>query len=221
MCGRFVLKDNIKTLSKNFDFDQDDDVLFEPKYNITPGQNAPIIIKEETRKCAIMRWGLVPSWSNDPLIGFQMINARSETVAQKPSFKNSLRKRRCIVPSNGFYEWKKLDNKTKTPYYIKMKNNKPFGFAGLWDTWNKDGANLTTFTIITTSPNELIKPIHDRMPVILKKEDEDLWLNPDIQNSDKILHLLKPFSSDDMETYEISTYVNNPRNEGEKCIVPV
>ena len=221
MCGRFVLKDNIKTLSKNFDFDQDDDVLFEPKYNITPGQNAPIIIKEETRKCAIMRWGLVPSWSNDPLIGFQMIDARSETVAQKPSFKNSLRKRRCIVPSNGFYEWKKLDNKTKTPYYIKMKNNKPFGFAGLWDTWNKDGANLTTFTIITTSPNELIKPIHDRMPVILKKEDEDLWLNPDIQNSDKILHLLKPFSSDDMETYEISTYVNNPRNEGEKCIVPV
>lgn len=221
MCGRFVLKDNIKTLSKNFDFDQDDDVLFEPKYNITPGQNVPIIIKEETRKCAIMRWGLVPSWSNDPLIGFQMINARSETVAQKPSFKNSLRKRRCIVPSNGFYEWKKLDNKTKTPYYIKMKNNKPFGFAGLWDTWNKDGANLTTFTIITTSPNELIKPIHDRMPVILKKEDEDLWLNPDIQNSDKILHLLKPFSSDDMETYEISTYVNNPRNEGEKCIVPV
>lgn len=221
MCGRFVLKDNIKTLSKNFDFDQDDDVLFEPKYNITPGQNAPIIIKEETRKCAIMRWGLVPSWSNDPLIGFQMINARSETVAQKPSFKNSLRKRRCIVPSNGFYEWKKLDNKTKTPYYIKMKNNKPFGFAGLWDTWNKDGANLTTFTIITTSPNELIKPIHDRMPVILKKEDEDLWLNPDIQNSDVVLHLLKPFSSDDMETYEISTYVNNPRNEGEKCIVPV
>ncbi len=221
MCGRFVLKDNIKTLSKNFDFDQDDDVLFEPKYNITPGQNAPIIIKEETRKCAIMRWGLVPSWSNDPLIGFQMINARGETVAQKPSFKNSLRKRRCIVPSNGFYEWKKLDNKTKTPYYIKMKNNKPFGFAGLWDTWNKDGANLTTFTIITTSPNELIKPIHDRMPVILKKEDEDLWLNPDIQNSDVVLHLLKPFSSDDMETYEISTYVNNPRNEGEKCIVPV
>lgn len=221
MCGRFVLKDNIKTLSKNFDFDQDDDVLFEPKYNISPGQNVPIIIKEETRKCAIMRWGLVPSWSNDPLIGFQMINARSETVAQKPSFKNSLRKRRCIVPSNGFYEWKKLDNKTKTPYHIKMKNNKPFGFAGLWDTWNIDGGNLATFTIITTSPNELIKPIHDRMPVILKKEDEDLWLNPDIQNSDEVLHLLKPFSSDDMETYEISTYVNNPRNEGEKCIVPV
>jgi len=221
MPERFALYHDLQTLVERFKIESEP-TSYEPKYNITPGQNVPVIIKDEgERKCVIMRWGLVPQWSNDPLIGFQMINARAETVAQKPDFKNSLRKRRCIVPCSGFYEWKKIDKKTKIPYYIKPENDNFFAFAGLWDTWNKDGGDLTTFAIITTTPNELIEPIHDRMAVILSKEDEQTWLDPNNQNPDELVSLLKPCSSENMEAYEISTFVNNANNEGPECIAPI
>jgi len=220
MCGRFTLFDDIYEIGDYFVFNPAG-ITFQPRYNITPGQNVPIIVKEgNDRKCITMRWGLVPSWSNDPLIGFSMINARAETVHQKPSFKNSLKKRRCIVPTSGFYEWKKIDKKTKVPYFIKLKNSRPFGFAGLWEHWNRDGGDLTTFTIITTSPNDIMEPIHDRMPVILEKEVEGIWLDPDIKDFDKILPLLKPYPSIEMEAYEITKLVNNPQNDSPDCINP-
>lgn len=221
MCGRFVLKDNIKDLSSCFHIDDFDDLFPEPRYNICPGQNVPVIIMKDRKMFIMMRWGLVPSWSNDPLIGFQMINARAETLTQKPSFKNSFKKHRCIIPCSGFYEWEKIDKKTKMPYYIRHKNGEPFALAGLWDEWNNDGGNLTTFTIITTTPNKIIEPIHDRMPVILKAEDHDMWLNPDIKNTENVITLLKPYPAEEMELYEISTYVNNPKNDSPECIEPL
>jgi len=221
MCGRLVLKDNIEDLSSCFQIDNVDDLLLEARYNIYPGQNVPVIIMEERKKFVMMRWGLVPSWSNDPLIGFQMINARAETLSQKASFKNSFKKLRCIIPCSGFYEWKKLDKKTKVPYFIRLRNGTPFALAGLWDRWNKDGGNLTTFTIITTTPNNIIKPIHDRMPVILKSENHDMWINPDITDTENISDFLKPYPSEEMELYEISTFVNNPKNDSPECIEPI
>lgn len=221
MPERFALYHDLQTLAERFQIESEP-TSYEPKYNIAPGQNVPVIIEDEDeRKCVIMRWGLVPQWSNDPLIGFQMTNARAETVAQKPDFKNSLRKRRCIVPCSGFYEWKKIDKKTKIPYHIKPENDYFFAFAGLWDTWNKDGGNLTTFAIITTTPNELIEPIHDRMAVILSKEDEQIWLDPNNQNPDELVSLLKPYPSEEMQAYEISTFVSNAKNEGPECIAPI
>lgn len=221
MPERFALYHDLQTLAERFQIESEP-TSYEPKYNIAPGQNVPVIIKDEgERKCVIMRWGLVPQWSNDPLIGFQMINARAETVAQKPDFKNSLRKRRCIVPCSGFYEWKKIDKKTKIPYHIKPENDNFFAFAGLWDTWNKDGGDLTTFAIITTTPNELIEPIHDRMAVILSKEDEQIWLDPNNQKPDELVSLLKPYPSEEMQAYEISTFVSNANNEGPECIDPI
>ncbi len=221
MPGRFALYHDLQTLAQRFEFNSGP-AQYEPKHNIAPGQNVPVIIKEGNEiKCIIMRWGLVPQWSNDPLIGFQMINARGETVAQKPSFKNSFRKRRCIVPASGFYECKKVDKKTKVPYHIKPKEGDFFSFAGLWDTWNKDGGNLTTFTIITTTPNELLAPIHDRMAVILSKENERTWLNPDIQDPAELTPLLKPYPSEQMKVYEISSYVSKAGNEGPECIEPI
>ena len=221
MCGRFVLKDNIEDLSSCFQIDNVDDLLLEARYNIYPGQNVPVIIMEKRKKFVMMRWGLVPSWSNDPLIGFQMINARAETLSQKASFKNSFKKLRCIIPCSGFYEWKKLDKKTKVPYFIRLRNGTPFALAGLWDRWNKDGGNLTTFTIITTTPNNIIEPIHDRMPVILKSENHDMWINPDITDTENISDFLKPYPSEEMELYEISTFVNNPKNDSPECIEPI
>ena len=221
MPERFALYHDLQTLAERFGIESEP-TSFEPKYNIAPGQNVSVIIKDgDEKKCVIMRWGLVPQWSNDPLIGFQMINARGETVAQKPSFKNSLRKRRCIVPCSGFYEWNKVDKKTKIPYHIKPKNDQFFGFAGLWDTWNRDGGDLTTFAIITTTPNELIEPIHDQMAVILSKEDEQIWLDPNNQNPDELVTLLKPYPSEEMQAYEISSFVSNARNEGPECIDPI
>jgi putative SOS response-associated peptidase YedK len=220
MPERFALYHDLRIIAKRFGIESAP-TSYEPKYNISAGQNVPVIIKEDERKCVIMRWGLVPGWSNDPLIGFQMINAGGETVAREPSFKNSLKKRRCIVPCSGFYEWKRVDKKTKIPYHVKPQKDKFFGFAGLWDTWNRDGGDLTTFTIITTNSNELVEPIIGRMPVILNREDEHIWFDPDIQSPDDLLPLLKPYPSEEMEAYEISTFVGNARNEGPECIAPI
>lgn len=221
MCGRFVLKDSIKDLSSCFQIENSDDLFLEPRYNIYPGQNVPVIVYIRYRRYLMMRWGLVPSWSNDPLIGFQMINARAETLTQKPSFKNSFKKQRCIIPCSGFYEWKKLDNKTKTPYHIRLKNGYPFALAGLWDEWKKDGGNLTTFTIITTVANSIIEPVHNRMPVILKPENYDTWLDPAINDMDEVISMLRPYSSEEMELYEVSNFVNSPKNDSPQCIEPV
>jgi len=223
MCGRFVKTSTREELSSRFSFD---DVpsgdLFEPRYNIAPSQMHPIlIVSEDHRKVSPMKWGLVPYWAKDPKIGYKMINARAEGIEEKPSFRTPLMKRRCLVMADGFYEWHKQDKNTKIPYLFKLKSGEPFAFAGLWDLWEKGDQPLKTFTIITTAPNELMEPIHNRMPVILKQSDEGKWLDPEIIDPKYILSLLKPYDSDEMECFKVSTIVNSPKNDISECIHPI
>ncbi len=220
MCGRFTLFDNKEIIESEFEVDIQPD-LFRPSYNIAPTQDSLVIYTEaDNRVCTAMRWGLVPFWSKDIKIGYKMINARAETVDEKSSFKKPLKDKRCLVLTNGFYEWKKVDNKTKVPYFIRLKNKKPFTFAGLWENWNKEGNDLNTFTIITTSPNKLMEEIHNRMPVILNKQGRYKWLDPDLKDTSELKDMLLPYPSEEMEAYEISTFVNSPRNNSEECIDP-
>jgi len=223
MCGRFVKKSSKEELRKRFGFDDPDrGGLLEPHYNIAPSQEHPILIVSQDRRIlSMMKWGLVPHWSKDPKIGYKMINARSEGIEEKPSFKTPLKRKRCIVMADGFYEWHKPDKKTKTPYYFRLKSTEPFAMAGLWDLWEKGDQILKTFTIITTSPNELMEPIHNRMPVILNECDEARWLDPEITNPHDVLPLLKPYPSKEMESFKVSTIVNSPKNDIPECITAI
>lgn len=195
--------------------------MHEPRYNIAPSQPAPVIIKADEFEMKMMKWGLVPYWAKDPKIGFKLINARAETITEKPSFKTAFKKRRCLVPADGFYEWDKNKvARVKIPHRFVLKTGELFSFAGLWDAWKTpEGESLETFTIITTAPNELMEPIHNRMPVILKSRDEDLWLDPRADQS-SLLSLLKPYDSNLMEEYEVSVKVNSPREEAPDLIQP-
>jgi putative SOS response-associated peptidase YedK len=166
----------------------------------------------------MMQWGLIPSWAKDPSIGNKMINARAETLTEKPSFKRLIGKRRCLVVADGFYEWAK-QGRGKMPMRFVLKSGEPFAFAGLWDRWKKpDGGPLDSFTIITTQANDLLKPIHDRMPVILGEGDEEIWLDPKVADSIRLVSVLKPFSPELMEGYFVSRLVNSPRNDLPECI---
>jgi len=223
MCGRFSQYNEQEEFEDRFEITDPSGVLFEPRYNIAPTQNVPIIlIEDDNRVLKLMRWGLVPFWSKDPKIGSRMINARAETITEKASFKNPLKKKRCLVPASGFYEWKKNPDKTKVPMYFHLKSREPFAFAGLWDQWKMpEGDKLFTFTIITTGPNELMKPIHNRMPLILPQKEESKWLDPELTDYDKLTPLLIPYPSELMEGYEVSKIVNSPKNETPECIKPV
>ena len=223
MCGRFVRKSAKEELRKRFGFDNPlGGVLLEPRYNIAPSQEHPVlIVNQDRRMLRMMKWGLVPHWAKDPKIGYKMINARSEGIEEKPSFRGPLKKGRCLVIADGFYEWQKPGKKTKIPYYFRLKSNEPFAFAGLWDLWEKGDEPLWTFTIITTSPNELMEPIHSRMPVILRESDEARWLDPEITDSKSVLTLLKPYPAQEMECYKVSTIVNSPKNDAPECLIPV
>jgi len=188
MCGRYSLPyaDDIpirfKATRNGYDL--------KPRYNAAPSEDLPVIINDGEKHVELMRWGLVPFWAKDLKIGYKMINARAESVADKPSFRKSLSHQRCIVPASGFFEWKKLARE-KTPYYIFLKNKELIGFAGLYDVWkDNEGKELRTYTIITTTPNQLMEPIHDRMPAILEKLDEDKWLNPEEKEADHLVKLL-------------------------------
>jgi putative SOS response-associated peptidase YedK len=168
-----------------------------------------------------MRWGLIPSWAKDPSIGNRMINARAETIAEKPAFRAALKKRRCLIPADGFFEWQKLGN-VKQPVRIVLKSRQPFGFAGLWEQWvAPDGEGILSCTIITTEANELLKPIHDRMPVILMQDVEAVWLDPKIQETEKLLPLLRQYPPEQMEFYPVSREVNSPAHDTPDCIVPI
>ena len=222
MCGRFVRSTDKDDLQSRYDFTDPSGVLLEPRYNIAPSQTHPVIIVEnDLRILRTMKWGLVPSWAKDEKIGYKMINARAEGINEKPSFRTPFRKRRCLVPADGFYEWKKIDAKTKTPYYFRLKSHEPFVFAGLWDLWEKGQAPLYSFTIITTSSNELMTPIHNRMPVILHDKDIGAWVDPELSDPDKLLSLLKPYPPGEMECFEVSPYVNSYKNQGADCIKPL
>ena len=193
----------------------------DPRYNVAPTQTVIVVNDDGSRHLTEMRWRLIPSWAKDPVIGNRMINARGETVATKPAFRAALRRRRCLIPADGFYEWQQ-QGRRKQPVYITLKTREPFSFAGLCESWTSpDGEEIKTCTIITTEANALLKPIHDRMPVILTKEAERVWLDPAIQDTERLLSLLVPYPAEEMEAYPVSTRVNNPRSDGPESIEPL
>jgi putative SOS response-associated peptidase YedK len=223
MCGRFVRKEDKESIENRFGVEVPGDLFLSPEYNIAPSQDCPVVIVEGDRRLlGLMRWGLVPAWAEDVKAGYRMINARAETITEKQSFKSLLKKSRCLVPASGFYEWKKLAGGGKTPYFFGLRGGGPFAFAGLWTVWHAGREDeLRSFTIITTSANEIMSPIHDRMPVILRGKDEARWLDPELGKPDDLLPLLSPYPSDEMEFWEVSPYANSWKNRGEECIRPV
>lgn len=220
MCGRFTLTlspEELQAAFPNFDIPID----LPPSYNIAPSQPIPVVVNDGSNKLDLYTWGLVPSWTKAENLGkYSLINARSETAAEKASFKASFRRRRCLILSDGFFEWSKsTSGKGKTPYYITMKDQSPFGFAGLWEIWNSpEGDALRTACILTTSPNELVKPIHDRMPVILPPESFQDWLTEGEVQPAILQSLMKPYPAESMQAYPVSTYVNSPKNNSPQCI---
>jgi putative SOS response-associated peptidase YedK len=203
MCGLFILLTDLSLITESFNV-QDVACEYRPGSRISPGQQVAAVIQDDKNRLVNFRWGLIPSWAKDPSIGNRMFNARAETLSEKPSFKNAFKKRRCLIIADGFYEWQKL-GKLKKPLYFSLKSGRPFGFAGLHETWvSQDHQPINTCTIITTEPNELIKPIHDRMPVIVPKEREAFWMDPDNQNQQDLLSILKPYPSEEMEMSEAS-----------------
>jgi putative SOS response-associated peptidase YedK len=218
MCGRYTLSTPAGRLAEEFQLDEGS-VDLTPSYNVAPTQEVAAVLEEEgKRRLEMLRWGLIPSWADDPEIGARMINARSETAAEKPSFRSAFRRRRCLIAADGFYEWKR-ENGGKQPYYFHMQEGRPFAFAGLWESWDKGGGALRTCTILTTRANSVLEGIHDRMPVILPSGAYDLWLDPDADR-EQLADLLIPYPGDDLETYPVSRFVNSPRNNDERCIEP-
>ena len=222
MCGRFTLTQDQDAFDERFSF-KGPDLGWMPSYNIAPTQQVVAITSDEgdQNRAELMRWGLVPFWAKDPSIGSRMINARAETLAEKPSFRNAFKKRRCLVLADGFYEWKR-DAGRKRPMRITVAREEPFAFAGLWESWGQDEGNaLLTCTIITTSANGFMEPIHDRMPVILPRDAEEAWLDPETEDVGALSELLLPYPSDQMHAHEVSTLVNSPHNNSPECIAPV
>lgn len=194
---------------------------FSARFNIAPSQLVPVVPNDAGHEVTFFKWGLVPSWAKDAAIGNRMINARVEGIAEKPAFRAAFKRRRCLVPASGFYEWKSNPAGGKTPMYIRMKDRKPFAFAGLWETWHSpDGSTLNTCTIITGNPNTLIEPIHNRMAVILKPEHYKTWLTEGEVNAAELLSLLAPYPPELMEAYAVSRAVNNPANDSAGLIEP-
>ena len=218
MCGRFSLAADQRSLELRFSFRGLDQPVV-PQYNVAPTQQALTVTSDgQGNHGQYMRWGLIPFWAKDSSIGSRMINARAETLSEKPSFKYAFRKRRCLVLADGFYEWQKTAGH-KRPMRITLKSGKPFAFAGLWESW-KDPQNgvVQSCTIVTTGANELMGPIHDRMPVILSERDEPTWLDTGTDDQMKLASLLKPYSAVDMDAYEVSSRINSPSNNVPECL---
>ncbi len=219
MCGRFQISKFEDDIQIRFHVDVEKEWLRQI-FNAAPMMHLPVITGEEPGKLRFFRWGLVPFWAKDPGIGNKLINARAETIIEKPSFRSAFRSKRCLVPANGFYEWKREAGK-KLPYRFYLENEELFAFAGLWDCWkDQEGKLLHTFTIITTTPNELMKPVHDRMPVILEPEVEAYWLDKQASVHD-LLALLKPYDHHKMKACRVSERLNNVRNNDADLVIPV
>jgi putative SOS response-associated peptidase YedK len=222
MCGRFTLFEPDKVLAKAFGVSG-----FPPRslrYNIAPSQPIAAVRAVPTgsgRELALLRWGLIPSWSKDPAIGNRLINARAETAPEKPSFRNAFRRHRCLIPTSGFYEWLRWE-RGKQPYFVRMRDSHPFAFAGLWDRWEspEEGA-IETCTILTTAANAVLAPIHDRMPVILPPWEYSRWLDPSIKDPDSLAPLLVPFPPEEMLAYPVNPRVNVPSADDKGCIAPL
>ncbi len=224
MCGRFTLTADLNIIQDAFPFVHMPEGLssvYQPRYNIAPTQPVAVIANNGKNELEFFVWGLIPSWAKDPAIGNRMINARSETLLEKPSFRNAFRRRRCLVLADGFYEWRK-DPHGKTPMYIQLEHGKPFAFAGLWEFWKSpDASELLSCTIITTQPNPFMAPIHNRMPVILPEEAYSLWLESGDSDTRPLVELLKPYQATELRAYEVAPLVNNPKNDLPAAIAPV
>jgi len=221
MCGRFDIHAAIELIALIFQLDE---IYFDikPNYNVAPTQNIPIVINDGRKNSLISsQWGFLPSWAKEKKTAYSMINARAETVDSNRSYKDAFINHRCIIPADGFYEWLKAD-KAKIPYYTRLKSKNPMGFAGLYNNWKSpDGEEICASTIITTAANELIKPLHDRMPAILHQDDFRRWLNPDEYQKDFLLPLLKPFPSSELEVYKVTSKVNSYKHNHPDNIEPV
>jgi putative SOS response-associated peptidase YedK len=229
VCGRFALNVTSYDLSRIFEVGEVDETDAPPRFNIAPMQEIAVVLAaglapEATRRdganaknrLARFRWGLVPSWAKDPSIGNKMINARAETIAEKPSFRSAIRRRRCLVAASGFYEWDKVSG-SRQPYWIHLAGGGPLAMAGIWESWRSpEGAPLETCAIVTTEANALVAPIHDRMPVILPKDSWDRWLGA--TDAPAVLDLLRPLPAEAMAKYPVSRHVNNPRNDDPRCL---
>ena len=225
MCGRYALAEEHEALRLRYGFVDDPDGTYHQvqRYNIAPTQTTAIITNGEGLKVRAMRWGLIPHWAKDPAIGNSLINARSETASEKPSFRDSFRSKRCLVPATGFYEWKKVPGeKRKQPVYIKLRDQEIFSFAGLWSSWfdPKSSSELLTYTILTTDASDFMKEIHHRMPVILTPETERTWLDLSTDGP-TINRLFAPYPADRIEAYPVGLTVNSPRNDSPDCLAPL
>lgn len=219
MCGRFVRRRSSSNLAEAFRVTHISDDL-QPSFNVAPTHNVAVVLDDSERHLVSMRWGLISSWASDPTIGSKLINARAETLTQRAAFKNAFRNRRCLVVADGFYEWQKQKG-TKTPLLIQLKSERPVGFAGLYETrTSPSGEIVSTCTIITTEPNEIVRPIHDRMPVILATDVEDFWLDSTVEDHRRLADLLLPYPAEEMEAYAVSPLVNSVKNDSIACIEP-
>jgi putative SOS response-associated peptidase YedK len=236
MCGRYSRRWDKQRIAEAFQAGNVDGLVYEekqaddwsaaPNYNVAPQTMQPVVLSSrETgrRELAMMRWGLIPFWAKDAKIGYSTINARAETIASSAIYRDAAKRRRCLVPADAFYEWQKLDAKTKQPYAITLKDTEIFAFAGLWERWKDNAADrqLETYTILTTDPNELMEPFHDRMPVILDPKDYDRWLGTDAASPQLPTDLLKPYPAERMRSWKVSNRVGNVRNNDPELLAPL
>ena len=222
MCGRYTLSTPVEKLAGEFDISGPLPDL-PPSYNVAPSQEVAAIVASGggERRLELLRWGLIPAWADDSSIGSRMINARSETAAEKSSFRKAFKERRCLIPADGFYEWQKT-NGGRQPYHLKMRDGRLFAFAGLWESWKGDEeGEIRSCTILTTDANDLVGEVHHRMPVILPPETYDLWLDPAVREAEQLLSVLVPYPTEDMEAYPVSRRVNNPSNDEPGCVESV
>ncbi|MDH3284290.1 MAG: SOS response-associated peptidase [Acidobacteriota bacterium] len=223
MCGRFTLTSPASVLASLFEIEPPAGLA--PRYNIAPSQDVLAVRRtdeEQGREAALVRWGLIPGWAKDPSIGNRLINARSETAAEKPSFRAAMRRRRCLIPADGFYEWAALEGSAKRPYLIRLSSGEPFALAGLWERWQPDDAEpVESCTILTTTANESLARLHGRMPVIIEPAEYDRWLLARGRDGPLPSDLLVPFPADRMTFHEVSRVVNSPRNDDPSCIEPI
>jgi putative SOS response-associated peptidase YedK len=221
MCGRFTLFAEFSYIIDRFDIQTAiEEELYQPNFNVAPSHSVLSVINDGvSNRLGYLRWGLIPPWAQDMKIGHKMINARAETIKEKPSFRNAFKKQRCLILADSFYEWKRQEDQSKTPMRIKLKNNDVFAMAGIWEKWiSPEGKRIFSCSVITTKPNEMMSTIHNRMPVILKPDDEKTWLNPSITTMADLEEILIPFDQNLMESYEVSSDVNSPKNNSPRLI---